>query len=63
MNVSLLCDLVDKCDPDYKLALVPSEVILQFAKLIVLECSRVAKLTAADNRVCDAIETHFGIEQ
>ena len=34
----------------------------EFARLIVLECSRVAKLEMKDNRVCDAIERHFGIE-
>jgi phage gp36-like protein len=34
----------------------------EFAKLIVLECSRVAKLEVCTNRVCDAIEHHFGIE-
>ena len=33
-----------------------------FAKAIVLVCSRVAKLAVKDNRVCDAIENHFGIE-
>ena len=34
-----------------------------FAKAIVLECSRVAKLQTGDNKVCDAIEQHFGVEQ
>ena len=34
----------------------------QELRRIVLECSRVAKLQCADNRVCDAIEKHFGIE-
>lgn len=34
-----------------------------FAKLIVQECSRVAKLQSLDNRVCDAIEGHFGINE
>ena len=34
----------------------------EFAKAIVLECSRVAKLAVGDNKVCDAIEHHFGIE-
>lgn len=29
---------------------------------IVLECSRVAKLETGSNKVCDAIERHFGIE-
>ena len=29
---------------------------------IVKECSRVAKLATGDNKVCDAIEQHFGIE-
>lgn len=33
----------------------------EFAKAIVLECSRVAKLAMGDNKVCDAIEDHFGI--
>lgn len=28
---------------------------------IVQECSRVAKLATGDNKVCDAIEQHFGI--
>lgn len=28
---------------------------------VVLECSRVAKLTTGSNAVCDAIEQHFGI--
>jgi len=34
----------------------------KFAELIVRECSRVAKLAVADNKVCDAIEQHFGVE-
>lgn len=34
----------------------------EFAKLIILECSRVAKLEVGTNKVCDAIENHFGIE-
>lgn len=29
---------------------------------IVLECSRIAKLATGDNKVCDAIEQHFGLE-
>lgn len=29
---------------------------------IVMECSRVAKLSTGSNKVCDAIEHHFGIE-
>lgn len=29
---------------------------------IVLECSRIAKLETGSNKVCDAIERHFGIE-
>ncbi len=32
-------------------------------EMVVLECSRVAKLEMKDNRVCDAIENHFGVEQ
>lgn len=36
---------------------------VEFAKAIVLECSRVAKLQTGDNKVCDAIEQHFGVEQ
>lgn len=35
----------------------------KFAQLIVLECSRVAKLEVKTDRVCDAIENHFGITQ
>lgn len=34
----------------------------KFAQLIVRECSRVAKLEVGTNRVCDAIEKHFGVE-
>ena len=34
----------------------------KFAQLIVKECSRVAKLEVGTNRVCDAIEKHFGVE-
>lgn len=34
----------------------------EFAAAIVRECSRVAKLETKDNRVCDAIEKHFGVE-
>jgi hypothetical protein len=34
----------------------------KFAELIVRECSRVAKLEVGTNRVCDAIEKHFGVE-
>ena len=34
-----------------------------FARAIVLECSRVAKLEMKDNRVCDAIENHFGVSE
>ena len=33
----------------------------KFARLIILECSRIAKNQTRDNRVCDAIEQHFGI--
>jgi len=33
-----------------------------FAQLIIRECSRVAKLEVGTNRVCDAIEKHFGVE-
>ena len=39
---------------------MPKEV--KFAELIVQECSRVAKLEVGTNRVCDAIEKHFGVE-
>ena len=35
----------------------------KFAQLIVQECSRVAKLEVGTNRVCDAIEKHFGVEE
>jgi len=35
----------------------------KFAELIVRECSRVAKLEVGTNRVCDAIEKHFGVEE
>ena len=35
---------------------------IEFTKAIVLECSRVAKLEMGEDRVCDAIEHHFGIE-
>jgi hypothetical protein len=31
--------------------------------LIVQECSRVAKLEVGTNRVCDAIEKHFGVSE
>ena len=34
----------------------------KFAELIVRECSRVAQLEVGTNRVCDAIEKHFGVE-
>ena len=34
----------------------------KFAELIVRECSRVAKLKIGHNKVCDAIEQHFGVE-
>jgi hypothetical protein len=34
----------------------------KFVQLIVQECSRVAKLEVGTNRVCDAIEKHFGVE-
>ena len=33
----------------------------KFAKLIIMECSRVAKLAVGTNKVCDAIEQNFGI--
>lgn len=29
---------------------------------IVHECSRVAKLSTGDNKVCDVIESHFGLD-
>jgi hypothetical protein len=35
----------------------------KFAELIVRECSRVAKLEVGTNRVCDAIEKHFGVKE
>jgi hypothetical protein len=35
----------------------------KFAQLIVQECSRVAKLEVGTNRVCDAIEKHFGVAE
>ena len=34
----------------------------EFAKLIVLECSRIAKLATKEDRVRDAIERNFGIK-
>jgi hypothetical protein len=34
----------------------------KFAELIVRECSRVAKLEVGTDRVCDAIENHFGVQ-
>jgi hypothetical protein len=34
----------------------------KFAELIVQECSRVAKLAVGTDKVCDAIEQHFGVE-
>ena len=34
----------------------------EFAKLIVLECSRIAKLASREDRVRDAIEFQFGIK-
>ena len=36
---------------------------LKFAELIVRECSRVAKLKIGHNKVCDAIEQHFGLDK
>jgi len=47
-------------DPDTKIRLLNAE---KFAELIVRECSRVAKLEVGTNRVCDAIEKHFGVEE
>lgn len=38
------------------------EQMAELIQEIVLECSRVAKFATGDNRVCDAIEQHFGIE-
>jgi hypothetical protein len=36
----------------------------KFAELIVRECSRVARqLEVGTNRVCEAIEKHFGVEE
>ena len=41
-----------------------SDILEQkFAELIIQECSRVAKLEVGTNRVCDAIEKHFGVEE
>ena len=39
-----------------------SDMMTKFAELIVRECSRVAKLKIGHNKVCDAIEQHFGVE-
>ena len=35
----------------------------KFAELIVLECSRIAKPKTGSDKVCDAIEQHFGIKE
>jgi hypothetical protein len=41
-----------------------SDILEQkFAELIIQECSRVAKLEVGTNRVCDAIEKHFGVSE
>lgn len=37
------------------------EAFERVANALILECSRVAKLAVHDNKVCDAIETHFEI--
>ena len=64
MNVELLKQLKKQAEyvTDEGLGGNYTDVDLdEFAKLIVLECSRVAKLEVCTNRVCDAIENHFGI--
>jgi hypothetical protein len=50
--------------PDWEVYVEPSreQILEKFAELIVRECSRVAKLEVGTNRVCDAIEKHFGVE-
>lgn len=49
-------DIVDGC------YIISPDKLDKFAELIVQECSRVAKLEVGTNRVCDAIEKHFGVE-
>jgi polyribonucleotide nucleotidyltransferase len=63
-------ELADQADiqiefDDYgevRLSMAYGSAIEKFAELIVRECSRVAKLEVGTNRVCVAIENHFGIE-
>ena len=57
--------LADKASNDINMVgyhNIPDEFKQKFAELIVRECSRVAKLKIGHNKVCDAIEQHFGVE-
>jgi hypothetical protein len=52
--------------PEYKpdiVKVLSKKQVYEFAELIVRECSRVAKLEVGTNRVCDAIEKHFGVQE
>ena len=48
--------------PTYNPEGVPTK-LEKFAKLIIKECSRVAKLEVGTDKVYDAIEKHFGVEE
>jgi hypothetical protein len=37
MKTELLCNLVEKADKDFQLALVPADIIIKFAELMVEE--------------------------
>lgn len=41
--------------------IVTQESFNGFVLDLIEECSRVAKLATCDNKVCDAIESHFGL--
>jgi hypothetical protein len=58
--------LADKASNDINMVgyhNIPDEFKQKFAELIVRECSRVAKLKIGHNKVCDAIEQHFGLDK
>ena len=59
MNKELMNTLVAQCPPQgYQSWMIDLD---KYTELVVIECSRVAKLESKSNKVCDAIESHFGI--
>ena len=78
MNIEPLVKLVEKADKDFQLALVPAGIVMQFAELIVQECTEIAQEIAFKHQVkedtysagkkagafevAEGIKQHFGVE-